>query len=215
MGREVKVSAFTFLPGAGGRADFWRPVAERLADLGPARLLGYPGFAGVPADPGVASLDGIMPWLLARMAPGPSHLVAQSMGGVLAIRLALEAPERVSSLVLVATSGGVDVAALGGTDWRPDYRRELPGVPDWFAADRTDLSARLGELRVPTLLLHSDADPICPPKVAEHLASHIAGARRICVRGGTHMFGEERPDEVAQAIRDHLERCGRSELHPG
>jgi len=28
------------------------------------------------------------------------------------------------------------------------------------------------------------------------------------VPGGGHMFGEERPDEVAAAIREHLRRCG-------
>jgi poly(3-hydroxyoctanoate) depolymerase len=202
------VTELCFLPGAGGRASFWRPVAERLAPRWPGRLVGYPGFAGEPADPAVGSLAGLLGWLRARMPPGRCHLVAQSMGGVLAVQLALEAPERVASLVLAATSGGVDVAALGGADWRPEYRRELPEVPDWFEVDRTDLTARLGELAVPTLVLHSDADPICPPAVARLLCSRIPGARAVCVQGGSHMFGEERPDEVAAAIREHLERCG-------
>ncbi len=197
-----------FLPGAGGRASFWRPVAERLAPRWSCRLLGYPGFAGEPADPAVDSLDGVLGWLRARMPPGPSHLVAQSMGGVLALRLALEAPDRVASLVLAATSGGVDVAALGGADWRPEYRQELPELPDWFVADRIDLTARLGELSIPTLVLYSDADPICPPAVARLLCSRLPVARAACVRGGSHMFGEERPDEVAAAIREHLGRCG-------
>jgi len=51
------VTPILFLPGAGGRADFWRPVAERLADLGPALRLAYPGFGDVPPDPGIRSLD--------------------------------------------------------------------------------------------------------------------------------------------------------------
>jgi poly(3-hydroxyoctanoate) depolymerase len=202
------VTELCFLPGAGGRASFWRPVADRLAPLGRRRLLGYPGFAEEPADPAVRSLDDLLAWLLARLPRERCHLVAQSMGGVLAVRLALEAPARVASLVLAATSGGVDVAGLGGADWRPDYRRELPEVPDWFEVDRTDLTARLGELSVPALFLHSDADPICPPAVARLLCSRIPGARAACVPGGSHMFAEERPDEVAAAIREHLGRCG-------
>lgn len=32
-----------------------RRVADRLVDLGAVHLLGYPGFGGVPADPGVKS----------------------------------------------------------------------------------------------------------------------------------------------------------------
>ncbi len=190
-----------FLPGAAGSAAFWRPVADRLADLGPVHLVGYPGFAGAPRDPEVRSLDDLYRRVLAGLPPGPCRLVAQSMGGVLATRLALEAPERVSRLVLAATSGGVDVARLGGADWRPEYLAERPDVPDWFVRDRTDLDPRLGEVRAPCLLLWSDADPVSPLAVGRHLASRIPGSRLVTVAGGTHAFASERPDEVATAIR--------------
>ncbi len=193
-----------FLPGASGCADFWRPVAERLADLGPGHRLAWPGFGGVPRDPSIRSLDDLFRWLLARLPEGESHVVAQSMGGILAARLAVERPERVARLVLVATSGGVDVARLGGADWREEYLAEQPDVPRWFVDDRTDLTARLGAIRAPTLLLWSDTDPVSPLAVADLLAAHIPGARQQVVRGGTHAFGEERPDEVAAAIRAHL-----------
>jgi pimeloyl-ACP methyl ester carboxylesterase len=193
-----------FLPGAGGRASFWRPVADRLRDLGAAHLLGYPGFGEVPADPGVTSLDGLYRWVLARLPTGPSHVVAQSMGGVLAARLAVEEPGRVARLVLVATSGGVDVRRLGAADWRDGYRAALPNAPGWFVDDRTDLTDRLAEIRAPTLLLWSDADPISPPPVALFLAARIAGARVATVAGGTHAFASERPDEVAALVRAHL-----------
>jgi pimeloyl-ACP methyl ester carboxylesterase len=193
-----------FLPGAGGSAAFWRPVAERLADLGPAHVLGYPGFGDVPAEPGVRSLDDLFRWLVARLPAGESDVVAQSMGGVLAARLAIERPERVRRLVLVATSGGVDVPGLGGAEWRPDYRAAMPGAPPWFEDDRTDLTDRLGEIRAPTLLLWSDADPISPLAVADLLARRIPGARAAILAGGTHAFASERPDEVAGMIRAHL-----------
>lgn len=193
-----------FLPGAAGRAAFWRPVADRLADLGPARLIGYPGFGGLPPEPGIRSLDDLLGWLLDRLPPGRSHVLAQSMGGVLAVRLALDYPERVARLVLAATSGGVDLARLGAADWRRDYRAELPDVPAWFVDDRSDLSGRLGEVRAPTLLLCSDADPISPPSVARYLADRLPDARVALVAGGSHAFAAERADEVALLARSHL-----------
>lgn len=193
-----------FLPGASGRAEFWAPVASRLADLGPAQLFGWPGFAGNPPDPGITSLGDLYDWLLARLPAGPCDVIAQSMGGVLAVRLAIEQPERVRRLVLVATSGGVDVASLGGEDWRGDYLAELPHVPSWFGDDRTDMSARLNEIRAPALLLWSDSDPISPLAVGRFLAGRIAGSRLEVIAGGTHMFAEERPGEAAAAIRAHL-----------
>jgi poly(3-hydroxyoctanoate) depolymerase len=198
------VTPLVFLPGASGRAAFWAPVAERLADLGPTHRLGYPGFGGEPADPAIHCLEDLAHWVLERLPPGRSHLVAQSMGGVLAARLAIEHPERVARLVLAATSGGVDIASLGGADWRAGYRASLPGVPQWFVHDATDLTARLGAIAAPTLLLWSDADEVSPLAVAEALAARIPRTQRVVVAGGTHTFAEERPDEVAAVIRRHL-----------
>jgi pimeloyl-ACP methyl ester carboxylesterase len=198
------VAPLVFLPGAGGAASSWRPTADRLRDLGAAHVFGYPGFGGLPADPAVKSLDDLHGWILERLPPGPSHVVAQSMGGVFAARLAIEHPERVERLVLVATSGGVDVRRLGGAEWRDEYRKQLPNIPAWFIDDRTDLTDRLAAIRAPTLLVWSDADPISPLSVARFLAERIAGSRIAVVAGGTHEFARERPDEVAPLIRAHL-----------
>ena len=200
----MKRKPLVFLPGAGGSASFWCPVADRLADLGRAQVLEYPGFDGVPCDPRIKSLDDLFGWLVEQLPPGPSHVIAQSMGGVLAARLAIERPERVARLVLVATSGGVDVARLGAAGWRVEYRTALPDVPTWFVDDRTDLTGRLAAIRTPTLLVWSDADPISPPAVAHELAAGIPDARMIMVAGGSHAFARERPDEVASIIRSHL-----------
>ena len=198
------MTPLVFLPGAGGSASFWEPVAERLADLGPVHLLNYPGFGGVPADPSIHSLDDLFGWVVERLPPGESHVIAQSMGGVLAVRLALEHPERVARLVLVATSGGVDVARLGGSDWRPEYQASLPEVPGWFVTDRTDFTDRLPEVRARTLLLWSDSDEVSPLPVAQFLAARIPDARVVTVHGGTHAFPNERPEEVAADIRAFL-----------
>ncbi len=62
------------------------------------------------------------------------------------------------------------------------------------------------EIRAPTLLLNGDADPICPPAVARLLEARIPGARTAVLRGGTHVFANERPAEVAGAIRAHIGR---------
>ena len=193
-----------FLPGAGGSASFWRPVADRLTDLGQVHVFGFPGFGAVPADRSVKSLDDLFGWVLERLPPGASYVIAQSMGGILAARLAFERPERVARLVLVATSGGVDVAKLGATDWRGEYRTSLPNVPPWFVDDRTEFTDRLAKIRAPTLLLWSDADPISPLAVANFLAARIPGARVAIVSGGAHSFASDRPDEVASIIRSHL-----------
>ncbi|HET6438136.1 MAG TPA: alpha/beta hydrolase [Anaeromyxobacter sp.] len=193
-----------FLPGAVGRASFWTPVADRLRHLASPTLVGWPGFGEEPPDPRIGSLDDLLGWLRERLPPEPFHLVAQSMGGVLALRLALEDSKRVASLVLTATSGGVDLAGRGVADWRADFRAEHPLVPDWFERDRTDLTSRFCEVRVPTLILHGDADPLCPPALVALLERRIPGSRAIRVAGGTHSLARERPGEVAALIEAYL-----------
>ncbi len=199
--------AIVYLPGAGGTVTFWKPVAERLAEagLGPAVRFGWPGFGDEPPDDRIRSVADLVGWVLGRMPPGRCDLVAQSMGGVVAALIALGHAERVRRLVLCTTSGGVDAAALGATDWRPGYRAEMPHVPDWFVIDRTDVTARLPTIQAPTLVLHGDQDPLCTEGVARFLASRIPGAQLECIRGGNHALAYERADEVAPLIRAHLD----------
>lgn len=106
--------------------------------------------------------------------------------------------------MLVATSGGVPVERLGAADWRGEYRAALPDVPAWFVEDRTDLTRRLGAVRAPTLLVWSDADPVSPLAVGRFLEARLPDARLAVIAGGTHGFAEERADEVAALLRDHL-----------
>jgi poly(3-hydroxyoctanoate) depolymerase len=198
------IHPLVFLPGAGGRSSFWQPVADRLGDLGPTQLLAWPGFGDVPADPTIESLDGLYRWALQRLPAASIHLVAQSMGGVLAARLAIEQPQRVATLVLCATSGGVDVRGLDGSDWRAGFRADLPNVPDWFERDRTDLTAKLGAITASTLILTGDEDPICPRAVGRFLRERISRSRHEIVRGGGHDFALNLAEDVAEIIRGHV-----------
>ena len=55
-----------------------------------------------------------------------------NLWGVLAVAIALHHPQKVKGLVLLATSGGLDLSQFGCGDWRIDYREQFKDVPDWF-----------------------------------------------------------------------------------
>ena len=199
-----------FLPGASGAGAFWAPVVELLPSAWEKTCLDWPGLGQVPADPGVRGPDDLVDRVLDRIAEGaegePVDLVAQSMGGVVAVQVALRRPELVRRLVLTATSGGIDLAPFGVEDWRPTYRRAHPSAATWITEARIDLGARLGTVAAPTLLIWSDADPISPLAVGEHLSTLLPHARLVVVSGGDHMFARDRADEVAPHILAHLGR---------
>src|SRR5215510_12799734 len=93
-----------FLPGASGNVQFWKPVSEKLDHPGARRFVAWPGFGGVAADAGVEGIDDLVARVV-RDITGPVALLAQSMGGVIAVRAALEKPSLVRHLVLSVTSG--------------------------------------------------------------------------------------------------------------
>lgn len=194
-----------FFPGAGGRTDNLRPIAQRLAPRRETILCEYPGLGGVAPDPRLRTFADLQAHLLERL-PARFDLVTMSMGGVLALRIALEHPERLRKLILLATSGGVNVAALGGIDWRDNFRRAQPTAPDWFVEDRTDVTPQLANIPHPTLLVYGDADLIAPPEVGHLLQQNLPNARIEVIPGADHDLEIDHPDMIAAWIEAHLRR---------
>ena len=139
----------------------------------------------------------------ARM-DGPVDLVAQSMGGIIASRLAIERPHNVRRLVLTVTSGGVDMAGLGASDWRESYRKSFPRAAAWITESRSAPSLPVEKIAAPTLLLWGDSDPISPAAVGRHLQSRIPDAHLHIVAGGDHDLAQTHAAEVAPLIARHL-----------
>jgi pimeloyl-ACP methyl ester carboxylesterase len=192
-----------FLPGASGAGAFWSPVAERLAGPWQKTLLSWPGAGDQPHDPRVAGWEDLIGFAAVEL-DDQSDLVAQSMGGVVAIGLALRYPEKVRRLVLVATSGGVDVAGLGAAEWRQEYRTEHPHAASWVWQQQLDYGDAISAVSAPTLLVWGDADPISPVSVGQRLAELLPNSALHVLTAGTHDLAREYPDEVAGLIVDHL-----------
>ncbi|MBS0527512.1 MAG: alpha/beta hydrolase [Proteobacteria bacterium] len=194
-----------FLPGSGASPDFWKPVGTRLPSDWPRHYFGWPGLGHQPHDPAINGFDDLIAMVVARITE-PVDLVAQSMGGVIAARIALEHPRLVRRLVLTVTSGGVDMAGLGASDWRPAYRREYPEAAPWILEPRAADSLPIERIAAPTLLLWGDNDPISPVAVGQHLAQRLPDARLHVVKGGGHDLAETHAEEVTPLIERHLGR---------
>jgi pimeloyl-ACP methyl ester carboxylesterase len=192
-----------FLTGASGNTNFWRPVADRLILPGERIHFGWPGFGHTPPDPDVNSIEDLIVKVIDEI-DSPTVLIAQSMGGVIALRAVLEKPELVTHLVLSATSGGINLSDLGVQDWRPSFHAANPTLPRWFSNYKVDMTELLGSIEAPALLLWGDADPISPPIVGERLLSLLSHAELHIIEGGTHDFANSLAYKVAPLIDKHL-----------
>ncbi|MBS4047608.1 MAG: alpha/beta fold hydrolase [Alphaproteobacteria bacterium] len=197
------MSHLLFLPGAGGAAEFWYPLGALLPAQYEKTYLNWPGLGHQAHRPGLDSLDALTAYAAAQLK-SDTVIVAQSMGGIFALRLALLYPQTVTKLVLTAASGGIDVMRFGASDWRPAYRAEYPNAADWITAARADHTAEISSIAQPALLLWGDADTISPVAVGKHLASLLPHATLQVIAGGTHGFAQERAAEIAPLVQAFL-----------
>jgi pimeloyl-ACP methyl ester carboxylesterase len=138
-----------------------------------------------------------------------AHVLGISMGGRIAMALALAHPERVDRLVLVSTG-----PRAGGARWlvrlamlvsdlpllRGPHRQPRPALKAQFdATSRFDCSQQLGEIDQPTLILHGSSDHIAPLALAEQKHARIRNSRLVLFEGGyLFSFSRQREKLVAQ-----------------
>lgn len=192
-----------FIPGIGGSAQFWQPAGDLLPKSWTKTYVNWPGAGNEAPHPAVNSYDDYANHLAAKLIK-PSAIVAQSLGGTIAVRLAHRYPDRISHLVLAATSGGIDAARFRASQWQPAFRANFPNMSDWLLAPEADQSPLLRTLSMPVLLLWADADPISPVGIGRYLQSLIANADLHVLKGDDHSFGSTRAPEVAALIEGFL-----------
>jgi 3-oxoadipate enol-lactonase len=160
--------------------------------------------------------------LMDTLGIGQAYVMGISMGGRIAMALALGHPGHVKSLVLVSTfarqtGAGVSrirrlnvvnriplVQSLFSKHPQPQYafKRQLQ------ASRSYDCSGRLGEIHVPTLILHGAGDRIAPLPLAEEMHAGIRGSRMITFPGG-HIFFMMKQERFCSAVFDFLSGIGR------
>ncbi|MBT2187306.1 alpha/beta fold hydrolase [Sphingobium nicotianae] len=195
-----------FLPGATADASYWSDVAD-LLDV-EAIHFSWPGLGGEAPEEGIESIDDLVRLVLAEIDQ-PVNIVAQSLGGLIAIKAILQKPEHINRLVLAVTSAGVPVGDLGGTDWRPNHIRRFPNAllprsPDWMEDTSVDLSEQIALIQVPTLLLWGNEDPISPVAVGERLHSLFPKSELRIISGGHHDLAQTHAQLVAGFIAQHF-----------
>lgn len=91
----------------------------------------------------------------------------------------------------------------GAPAWRAKWKRMAPA--DLMACmatlgGRDDITARLGEIRVPALVVHGDADAAILLDLARALTAGLGDARLVVVKGAGHAANLTHPAPVNAAI---------------
>jgi len=163
-----------------------------------------------------------------------ARVVGHSLGGAIALQLALDAPDALSGVALVGTGARLRVlpavldaarsdqeaaqrtlAQIGFAPEHDDlserYLRELeplaPGMlyRDLAACNSFDCVAELGRITCPALIVVGAEDRLTPPKYALFLRDHLTRAILVELPGAGHYLPHEAPATLAGALRDWRE----------
>ena len=186
-----------------------RFAADALA--GPAAVVGC-SFGGRIA----LELAGARPELVERLALVGSGLgdwewSEEARAGFAEEESALERDDRVSAAAAqarmwLADDASPEVRALTEKMTLRSYELQLP-VEDQVSVTWPDppVRGRLGEIRVPTLVVVGSEDVPDIRAIADLLASSIPGARLEEIAGAGHLPSLERPDELNRLLLDFLQ----------
>jgi len=225
-----------FVHGAGGSHQHWLYQVRDLPEAASyAPDLPGHGRSGGGGRNQIPAYGDWLVGLLDELELEQAILVGHSMGGAIALDLALRYPQRVAGLGLVATGARLRVAPAlldalrqepeSGVkmiaDWSfgPEAPQEIcrlarrqmnmvaPDVlyGDFVACDEFDVVGRLDEIEAPAFVLCGTQDRMTPVKYATFLRDQIEGATLTLAEGAGHMVMLEQPRAVTEALASFLE----------
>ena len=203
-----------------------------------------PGHDGARAPKGPYTVEGLgrrVVSVLDTLGASRALLAGLSLGGLIAMWLAAEHPERVERLAVCcsaprfgpsamwveraeqvrATGTAPLVQAALGRWFTPAFLTERPDVasrygavlsgvdPEGYASccdalATADVTADLGRVQAPTLVLAGAEDPVVPPESATATMKAVRGSSLCVLAGAAHLANVEQPDTFNRVVLDHL-----------
>jgi pimeloyl-ACP methyl ester carboxylesterase len=221
--------------GAGATHLDWPAELRRLPEAN-AIVPDLPGHGRSPG-PGrqsVGAYSADMVALLDALKITHAFIAGHSMGGAIALTMALTYPDRVAGLILVGTGAklavhpdilnhaltetGKAIALISEWEWAEGADEQLrrlgrkrltetrPEVlhGDYQACHAFDVRQQLGRIRAPTLIVGGTADRMTAFKYSTYLQEHIPGSQLAAIEGGGHKMMLEQPLAVASAVQQWL-----------
>ena len=216
------MSTLVFLPGAG--------CTSAIFD---AQLEAFPGSVALAYAGTIEAIDGYADAVAAELASRDIEdaiLVGFSMGGAVALTLALRHAPQVRALALLGSGSRLRVAPAILDGLASDFDTTARMIAGFLLANPTservefcvgmmyavgeaqtragfaacntfDVTDRLGAIALPVVAITGERDAMTPPKYGQSLADRIPGAAARILAGAGHLVMVENPADTNEALR--------------
>ncbi|HUO84395.1 MAG TPA: alpha/beta fold hydrolase [Thermoanaerobaculia bacterium] len=226
-------SPIVLLHGLAASRSWWTKNLPALAErhrVSAVDLIGFGRNRRFVASPLPLSFGELIP-MLGRWLDSfdqPVHLFGHSMGGQIALRLAVSRPDRVRSLVLVASTGipfSLDPVIHLREFLRPppsllrfspilawDFLRAGPSsvMLAWARLMRDDTRPLMSGILAPTLLVWGENDPLVPLRYGWEMHERIPHSRMIVLPRAGHVAMWDAAEAFNRQALEFIESVERS-----
>ncbi len=225
-----------FIHGAGGSSLSWLAQKAYFEKTNRTVLIDLPGHgrSNAKSSGSIEAYARAVKGTLEDNGIGPAYIAGHSMGGAVAMQMAISYPGLLKGLILIGTGARLKVypeilegvledkektarmivdtafsaampAALKERVFAEYMKNDARTIFDDFTAcDSFNVMGSLEAICVPTLVICGEDDRFTPPKYSRYLAETIPGALLALVEGTGHMVMIEKPGQVNKAIKGFL-----------
>ena len=227
-----------YIHGAGSNGHFAHKLLDILSAKHSPLSFDYPGHgrsSGIDSLKSVTAYSDFAYALWKKLGVRSAVVMGHSMGGAIAMDLALRHPDMVDGLILTCTAAKFNITderlnvwkqVMQGRAGQPFTKDSCsPATPmnivqegwgeqiktdprvryfDLVACREVDVTAKLGEIRKPTLVLAGQDDMSTPVAQSEVLRDRIPGAKLVVIPQAGHWLPIEKPQEACEAITNFL-----------
>jgi pimeloyl-ACP methyl ester carboxylesterase len=231
-----------FVHGSGWNSRMWHNQRDGLQSSFEVVLVDLPGHGRSPGD-GCDSVERYRDAVLGvieGLAPEKCYVAGHSLGGAVALSLALSRPDVLKGVVLIGTGAKLrvlpqildnvtknkeqtvaEIVSLAFSQKAPselkdyDFRETMKCsaeviLKDFTACDRFNVMDSIDSLDLPALVVCGTDDNLTPPKYSLYLHKAIKKSRLVLIEDAGHMVMMEKPDDLNSAVAEFIRQVERT-----
>lgn len=228
--------AVVFIHGSGWNTHMWSGQKDYLAASMEVMLVDLPGH-GKSTGKGFQSVEeyrNVIHEALKEIGADSIFVAGHSLGGAIALSLALACPDMLKGMILIGTGARLKVlpqildsiienkeetvrhtvemafSQKTPTTLKNQAFHEVIRCPaevisgDFHACNGFDVMDSLKKIAVPTLIICGADDALTPPKYSRFLNYAINGSKMVLIEDAGHMVMMEKPIELSKTIEEFV-----------